>query len=169
MYLPKWAALLIGLLVAVGGVSLFALHRENQALQEEVKRVTHMIEEHPVELATFMASYERFLSKLHQAGTAQNWALAEFYHEELEETAEQLEKLGLEDDGVPVSAMMRPNLIEPLEAVKKAIDAKNPEQFQQSLSLLITRCNGCHTAAGKPYIQFALPEPQKPIRQVFSQ
>ncbi|MEN3040782.1 MAG: hypothetical protein ABDH66_04495 [Bacteroidia bacterium] len=168
MYFPRWAMFLVGALFVAGGITLFALHRQNRALQSEVERVTHLIEERPIELATFMASYERFLGKLHQAGSAQNWELAQFYHEELEETAEQLEKLNLIDDGVPVSAMIRPNLLEPLEAVEKAIRAKNAADFQQSLTQLVTRCNGCHVAVGKPYIRFAPPEPEKPIRQVFS-
>lgn len=154
--------------LAIGaGLGLYALHRENQSLHAEVERLSHLIAERPVELATFMTTYEHFLHKLYRAGQAQNWALAAFYHEELEETAEQLEKLGLSDDGVPVSAMMRPNLIEPLEAVEKAIDQKNPEAFHTALSQVVIHCNSCHAAAGKPYLRFSLPTPQSPPQQTF--
>lgn len=168
MYLPKWAVVLFLLLLIAGGVSVYALHRENQALHREVERVSHLVEERPVELATFMAAYERFLEKLYHAGKVQNWELAAFYHEELEETAEQLEKLGITDDGIPVSAMMRPNLIEPLETVEKAIERRDPVAFHHALRTVVARCNGCHAAAGKPYIRFVLPDSSAPPRQLFS-
>lgn len=166
MPLPKW---IIGLfLLLVGGVSLFALHKENQTLHKELERLSHLVQERPVELATFMAAYERFLGKLYHAGQAQNWALAAFYHEELEETAEQLEKLGISDDGIPVSAMMRPNLIEPLKMVEKAIESRDHVAFHHSMQTLVSHCNSCHAAAGKSYIRFTLPDSSKPPRQVFS-
>ncbi|GIV22787.1 MAG: hypothetical protein N3A68_08190 [Bacteroidia bacterium] len=149
-------------------VGVYALHRENQALHAEVERLSHLVSERPVELSTFMTTYERFLTKLSLAGQAQNWPLAEFYHEELEETAEQLEKLNLTDDGIPVSTMMRPNLIEPLEAVKKAIEEKNPTAFDQSFKAVVQSCNNCHKAAGKPYIQFRMPEGTHPPQQIFT-
>lgn len=168
MYLPKWAVGTAVFFLIAGGVGLFALHRENQLLHAEIERVSHLVAERPVELATFMASYERFLTKLHHAGATQNWDLAAFYYEELEETAEQLEKLGISDDGVPVSAMMRPNLIEPLEAVEKAIESKDAASFHKALRSVVVQCNGCHAAAGKPYIRFSLPDSATPPRQVFS-
>jgi len=168
MYLPKWAVGTAILFLIAGGVGLFALHRENQLLQTEIERVSHLVAERPVELATFMASYERFLTKLHHAATGQNWELAAFYYEELEETAEQLEQLGLSDDGIPVSAMMRPNLIEPLKAVEKAIESKDAVGFHKALRHVVAQCNGCHAAAGKPFIRFALPDSATPPRQVFS-
>lgn len=158
---------LASLLILSAGLSLYALHRENQALHAEVERLSHLVAERPVELATFMTTYEHFLQKLYRAGQAQNWALAAFYHEELEETAEQLEKLGLSDDGLPISAMMRPNLIEPLEAVEEAIEKKNSTAFYAALSEVVSRCNGCHAAAGKPYLRFSLPTPQSPPQQTF--
>ncbi len=156
MPLPKWA---IGLLVAalIGlSITLYAVHRENAYLQKEVEKLTHIVEEHPVELATFMASYERFANKLYLAGKAQNWELAAFYHEELEETAEHLQKLGITDDGIPVSAMMGPNLLEPLKAVEQAIHTRQPEAFTQNMQTLIQHCNSCHQAAGKPYLRLQL-------------
>ncbi|MCX8112963.1 MAG: hypothetical protein N3E49_07215 [Bacteroidia bacterium] len=168
MHLPKWAVGIGSLLIVAGGYGLYALHRENQSLYQEVERVSHLIQERPVELATFMASYERFLTKLHQAGAAENWPLAAFYHEELEETAEQLERLAILDDGIPVSAMMRPNLIEPLEAVERAIQAKDAASFHKALQEVVVRCNGCHVAAGKPYIRFSIPTTDQPPRQLFS-
>jgi len=154
--MPKWsfgllAAVLVGL-----SLSLYALHRENTHLQKEVEKLSHIVEEHPVELATFMASYERFTHKLYLAGKAQNWELAEFYHEELEETAEHLHRLNLSDDGIPVSAMMEPNLLQPLKAVEKAIHDRQPETFEKSMQNLIQHCNACHQAAGKPYLRLHL-------------
>lgn len=168
MWVPRWVLWLVGLGLVGGAYALYAVHRENRLLETEVKKLEHLLAERPVELATFMASYERFLTKLHAAGQAQNWALAAFYYEELEETAEQLEKLNLTDDGVPVSQMMRPNLLQPLEAVEKAIQAQEPRAFQEGLRLLVSHCNSCHAAAGKPYIQFTLPEKDAPPRQRFT-
>lgn len=159
----------VSIVLFVGALAgVYALHRENQALHAEVERLSHLVSERPIELSTFMATYERFLTKLALAGQAQNWPLAEFYHEELEETAEQLEKLNITDDGIPVSTMMRPNLIEPLEAVKKAIEAQDPKAFEQSFKVVVQSCNTCHKAAGKPYIQFRMPESTHPPQQVFT-
>lgn len=168
MLVPRWVLWAAGLGLIGGAYTLYAVHRQNQLLETEVKKLEHLLEERPLELATFMASYERFLTKLHAAGQAQNWDLAAFYHEELEETAEQLEKLDLTDDGVPVSQMMRPNLLEPLEAVEKAIHRRDAQAFQENFRLLVGHCNSCHVAAGKPYIQFSLPEGTQPPHQRFT-
>lgn len=156
MAIPRWSLLVGILLILLLSYGLYAVHQENKALRSEVAKLTHLVEERPVELATFMASYERFTSKLLRAGTAQNWDLAAFYHEELEETAQQLEKLNLTDDGIPVSQMVGPNLLEPLEAVEEAIHAKDGQAFARSMQTLISSCNHCHKAAGKPYIQLSL-------------
>ncbi|MCX7606902.1 MAG: hypothetical protein N2170_06535 [Bacteroidia bacterium] len=163
----KWGAVLLLLLLVGAGYELYALHRENQQMKEDIQRLSHIVSERPIELSTFMAAYERFVTKLYLAGHHQNWPLAEFYHEELEETAEQLEALRLSDDGIPVSAMMRPNLIEPLEAVEKAIHRKNAEDFEEAVQHLITRCNSCHAAAGKPYIYLQAPHQGKIPQQSF--
>lgn len=167
MKLSKWS-IGIFLLVLGGSLSLYALHRENQSLRQEVEKLSHLVEERPIELATFMAGYERFIQKLYAAGTAQNWELAAFYYEELEETAEQLEKLRITDDGIPVSAMMRLNLIEPLETLEKAIEKKDRDAFIQALGTVVSHCNSCHAAVGKAYIRFSLPQPNHPPRQLFS-
>ncbi len=144
-------------MILVGlGITLYAVHQENAQLKAEVAKLTHIVEEHPVELATFMASYERFAHKLYLAGKAQNWELAGFYYEELEETAEYLHRLNLSDDGIPVSAMIRPNLLEPLKTVEKAIHARQSEAFETSMQSLIQHCNSCHQAAGKPYLHLYL-------------
>ena len=154
--MPRWGAgLLVTVLIGLS-LTLYAVHRENVRLQAEVSKLTHIVEEHPIELATFMAAYERFAHKLYLAGKAQNWELAEFYHEELEETAEHLHKLNLSDDGIPVSAMMEPNLLQPLKRVEEAIESRQPEAFENSMQNLIQHCNACHQAAGKPYIRLSL-------------
>lgn len=168
MRIPLWALIVLLVCVVGGGYGLYALHEENKALHKEVEHLSHIVAERPVELSTFMTSYERFLGKLHAAGAAGNWPLAAFYYEELEETAEQLEKLGLTDDGVPVSQMMRPNLIEPLEAVEAAIEKQDGAAFHAALAQVVTQCNSCHAAAGKPYIRFTLPTPTQAPHQVFS-
>lgn len=152
----RWPLLIGGILLLILVYGLYAVHKENESLKAEVASLTHLIQERPIELATFMVSYERFGDKLLKAGAAQNWELAAFYYEELEETAKQLEKLNLIDDGLPVSQMMRANLLEPLEAVEKAIKAQNTQAFSASMAALITSCNNCHKAAGKPYIQLSL-------------
>jgi len=154
--MPKWSAGLLAVVLIGLSLTLYAVHRENTRLQAEVSKLTHIVEEHPVELATFMATYERFAHKLYLAGKAQNWELAGFYHEELEETAEHLHKLNLFDDGIPVSAMMEPNLIQPLKAVKEAIQIRQSEAFEKSMQNLIQHCNACHQAAGKPYLRLTL-------------
>ena len=156
MRVPAWSAGLLAVVLIGLSLTLYAVHRENTRLQAEVSKLTHIVEEHPVELATFMANYERFAHKLYLAGKAQNWELAEFYHEELEETAEHLHKLNLSDDGIPVSAMTEPNLLEPLKGVEKAIHTRQLEAFEGSMQTLIQHCNACHQAAGKPYIHLHL-------------
>ncbi|MCS7298265.1 MAG: hypothetical protein RMK19_06175 [Bacteroidia bacterium] len=168
MRLSQWLVVVLSLGMVASGIGMLALHRKNQTLNQQVQRLTHLVEERPIELAAFMQNYERFLVKLYQSGAMKNWKLADFYCEELEEAAEQLEKLNLSDDGVPVSAMIRPNLIMPLEKVKEAIQKEDPLSFQQSLSSLVIQCNSCHAAAGKPYIRFSLPQSDTPPRQLFS-
>ncbi|MCS6790767.1 MAG: hypothetical protein NZ580_07295 [Bacteroidia bacterium] len=167
MQRSAWLTALLGVVVIGGVVGLYALHRENQALHQEVERLSHIIAERPVELSTFMASYERFATKLYQAGHAQNWSLAAFYAEELKETAEQLERLNISEEGIPISRMMETNLIQPVEAVEKAIAQQDKKAFEQSFTQLIMHCNNCHAAVGKPYIQFSVREVGLPLQQNF--
>lgn len=167
MPVRRWWLGLIVLLFIGSLAGLYALHKENQTLHQEVARLSHLISEKPVELSTFMTAYERFLTKLHAAGMNENWELAAFYLEELKETAEELEKSQVVEEGIPISAMIRPNLIEPLAELEKVLPAKDKAAFEAQLRALVQRCNGCHAAAGKPYLRFTLPAAGQPPRQIF--
>ncbi|MCS7189797.1 MAG: hypothetical protein RMJ66_04560 [Bacteroidia bacterium] len=167
MSLIRWGVAGLTIVSLAMIVGLYRLHQANLTLKQEVDRLSSIIQERPVELSTFMTQYQHFLTKLYLAGYAQNWPLAEFYYEELEETAEQVEKLGIIDEGVPVSAMTGPNLLEPLHELKKAIAQRELSAFENSMREIVSRCNSCHAAAGKPYIRFTLPEKGHPPSQIF--
>jgi len=88
--------------------------------------------------------------KLWFAGSAGNWALADYEIGELNEGFEDVDKLL---GGATVETMVGA----PLKALQKAVDDKNSAAFAASFDKLSAGCNACHHALDHAFIAIQRP------------
>ena len=129
------------------------------ALQQTPPHSNHE-EDEAEELAVTMGHLQRFADKLYFAGIYQNWELASFYVEEMEESAEMIEKAKIMEDGKNVSLLMGQMLLPQLKAMDQAVKQKSLPEFQAVYKAMIQNCNACHGATDHAFIQITIP--QKP-------
>lgn len=104
-----------------------------------------------------MGYMQRYAEKLWYAGEAGNWALAGFYRDEIAETEESIARAHATADGIDVSQRVAALLPPALEAVGRAVAARDPGQFRQSYQAMVVSCNTCHAASQHGFIRIAVP------------
>ena len=114
--------------------------------------------EEPGDLLLLMSFSQQYLEKLHLAGEAQNWPLADLYAHELEEIGEALRDSGYEVHGTPLASMARGAFLPAVERVEEAIDAADTEAFASAFETVVSTCNSCHAATGYEAIRIIVPE-----------
>jgi hypothetical protein len=96
-------------------------------------------------------------TKLGLAGMAQNWALAAYELDELKETFEDVGELVPKHGQLDIPQAIGATMQRPMDALDKAIKAKNKEAFSEAYADLTTGCNACHQSAGHPMIVIQAP------------
>lgn len=96
-------------------------------------------------------------SKLWLAGSQKNWPLADYELDELREGFEDAQRFHQTHEDVPVGAMIKSLTPAPLEALDKAISAKNSAAFAKSFDQLTAACNTCHRGAKRGFIVITRP------------
>ena len=96
-------------------------------------------------------------AKLWLAGSAKNWPLADYELDELREGFEDVQKFHETHDGIPIGAMVKSLTPAPLDALGKAIDAKDGAGFAKAFDQLTDACNSCHRAAKRGFIVITRP------------
>jgi len=104
-----------------------------------------------------MGYMQRYAEKLWYAGEAGNWALAGFYRDEIAETQEGIVRAHVTADGIDVSRRLSAMLPPSVEAVGRAVAARDPAQFRQSYQAMVDTCNACHAASQHGFIRIAVP------------
>ncbi len=104
-----------------------------------------------------MGYMQRYAEKLWFAGQAGNWDLAEFYRGEIAETEEAIGQAHVTKDGIEVSKLISTMFPPAIEAVNKAVAARDSAQFRQSYQTMVGTCNACHEASKHAFIQIATP------------
>ena len=138
----KSLALLIGLLA----ISTAALSAEERSAQSYVPG-----------LGEIMSLQQMRHAKLWLAGSRRNWELAAYELDELREGFEDASSQHPTNDGVPVAAMIKSLTPGPLDAIGKAVEAKNPAAFAKAFDSLTNACNACHRAAKHGFIRIKRP------------
>lgn len=110
------------------------------------------------ELAVTMAHFQRYVDKLYFAGINQNWQLANFYLHEIEETAEEIEKGNIIDEGINISQYMGTMLKPSVETLENTIKMKASQDFEKQYITLIKNCNNCHIATKHDFIEITKPQ-----------
>jgi hypothetical protein len=110
-----------------------------------------------LEVAVYMGRIEQHTRKLWASGTEGNLPLAKFYLHEIEEAMEDLERAGINDDGVPVSEHMKTYGLNTIEAFEAGVKADGLKDFKTQFELLVNTCNSCHDKCGYPFIRMVVP------------
>jgi len=109
-------------------------------------------------LGEIMSLQQARHAKLWMAGARRNWPLAAYELDELREGFEDASALHPVFESVPVAALVASLTPGPLDAVGKAIEAKDAAGFRKSFDGLTAACNACHRAATRGFIVITRPQ-----------
>jgi len=135
------------------------------ALKADVDRLKGMINDQ----SHVMADVSYHYSNLWFAGQKENWALAQFYIDEVRahlHWAVRVIPVRKDPKGVEIKLA---DILSPIEAgnledVRKSIAAKDKAKFETSYRAMMDSCYACHVIVGKPYLRLQVPEhPESPI------
>lgn len=88
----------------------------------------------------FMSGIQTHHAKLWFAGINNNWPLANFEIQEIEEALEDVQKFCNDRPEIKFIGMIAPAL----DSTKNSIAHKSPQLFKSSFVLLTETCNNCH-------------------------
>jgi hypothetical protein len=108
--------------------------------------------EEPVEIADIMTKLQRHANKLFFAGKRENWPLADFYVEEIEETVKEVAKKNILDGPVNVSGLMPALILPEILELERAVSQKDVPAFNSHYQALTASCNACHVATRRAYL-----------------
>lgn len=105
-------------------------------------------------------------TKLWFAGHADNWVLADYEVRKIKETIEEIKETivdiqtaSAQWQRVPVGEMLT-SVDSNLDALVKAIKAKDGTKFDTAYRGLTAACNACHARAGQAQIKIMVPLPE---------
>lgn len=101
-------------------------------------------------LGTVMIEYGNRFWTMYYAAKNGNWDLAKYQLKEALEIRRETTRPGN-------AGMLKAFEDTYLVPLKKAIDAKDWNAFQEAYNNAIKGCNACHVATGHPYIKYELP------------
>jgi hypothetical protein len=162
MQVRTWKRILVGSLV-LNGLFLVMLAGRGAWVRDSRADVGAGGEE----LSPYMALLQHHTHKLGLALQAKNQPLASFYMEEVEETADIIQKKFPTYDKLAVGALMNAMLVPSIAPLEKSIKASSWAVSNASYTKLIDSCNACHTAAQHNFIKITVPT-TNPFNQSFS-
>lgn len=101
----------------------------------------------------FMSNIQLHHAKLWFAGKAENWELASFEMDEMQESFEGIKTFNSDRSDTEAIGMIHPSL----DSVKNAIQIKSTASFERNYKLLTNTCNSCHQATGHAYNVITIP------------
>ena len=113
-----------------------------------------------VELADIMEKLQRHSTKLYFAGKEENWPLAAFYVEELEEVVESIAHQQVFEGQINISGLMPGLLVPEIEKIEASLESRQAGDFVAHYRSLTAACNACHVATQHPFI--VIQEPRAP-------
>lgn len=108
-------------------------------------------------LGEMMGYMQRCADKLWFAGTAGNWELAKFYHDEIAETADDIAAAHVVDENVEISRQLQTLLPPAVAGVEQAVTARDATLFRTRYETLVATCNACHQETKHTFIHVAVP------------
>lgn len=118
-------------------------------------------------LAVQMKYMSYWTHKLGLSVEAENMELADFYHHELEEAAEDLiESIAFYKDK-PIAQLTESMLVPMLDALEDALEEGNWSEIRSAYTAVITSCNACHAATNYGFIVVTPGFGNNPFNQEF--
>jgi hypothetical protein len=139
-------------------------HNSGQDLQNQMDSLRIKIAHtYSPGVGEFMSSIQMHHAKLWFAGKNENWELANFEIEEIQESLDDIQQYCADSPSIKTLPMIFP----PLDSVKLAISEKNIDMFKTSFNLLTNTCNNCHKAANHAFNVIRIPDIPPVTNQVF--
>ena len=104
-------------------------------------------------LGEFMMAIQLHHAKLWYAGINENWKLANFELQEIQETLEDVRKYNADRPEVKMAGMIDP----PLDSLDAAIRQKDEKLFERDFVVLTATCNNCHKATEHEFNVITIP------------
>jgi hypothetical protein len=137
---------------------------DRQDLQNQIDSLRNKIAHaYTPGVGEFMSSIQMHHAKLWFAGKNENWELANFEIEEIQESLDDIQQYCADSPSIKPLPM----IFAPLDSVKHAISEKNSGAFKTSFSLLTNTCNSCHQAANHAFNVIRIPDMPPVTNQVF--
>ncbi len=136
----------------------------NQNLQNQVDSLRNKIAHaYSPGVGEFMSSIQMHHAKLWFAGKNENWELANFEMEEIQESLDDIQQYCADSPSIKPLPIIFP----PLDSVRRAISEKNIVMFKSGFNLLTNTCNKCHQAANHAFNVIRIPDTPPVTNQVF--
>lgn len=116
-------------------------------------------------LGELMLGIQVHHNKLWFAGREENWPLAQFEFDEMQEIIKQAETI---ETDRPEVKLFKPMLYAQLDSVQKAIKNKDYHTFSESFNALTTGCNNCHKNTHFDFNKIQIPDRVPYSNQDFS-
>ena len=113
-----------------------------------------------IEPGDVMTKLQRNMNKLWFAGNNQNWPLATFYVDEIEEAMHDIADNNVVDEGIALSPLMATMGLKPLEDLESVTKSQNSVKFKSQYMTQIQNCNNCHVTAKHEFV--VIKEPTTP-------
>ncbi len=156
------------IVISIFLTSLFACNHQTdsggQSLQNQIDSLRNKISHaYSPGVGEFMSSIQMHHAKLWFAGKNENWQLANFEMEEIQESLDDIQQYCADSPSIKPLPMIFP----PLDSVRIAISEKNAVMFKSSFNLLTNTCNNCHKAANHAFNVIRIPDTPPVTNQVF--
>jgi cytochrome c553 len=165
-HLIVFVLVLIPLLLWFGGRERPVSAAGPESSPKDLAAQVEMLKELVPDQAHIMADVGYHFSNLWFAARAENWPLAEFYHNETQSHlrwAVRAKPIRKDNQGRDINLN---NILEAFEnsqltQLKQAIDSKDRAAFERVYKESLTSCYSCHKASDKPYLRPQVPpEPE---------
>src|SRR5262249_43448566 len=94
--------------------------------------------EEPIELADIMTKLQRHANKLYFAGKLENWKLADFYVEEIEETVKSIAKKDIMEGPINISGLMSGLILPEIEELERVASERDVPGFETHYKALVS-------------------------------
>ena len=118
-------------------------------------------------LADIMSGTQLRHLKLAYSGKVKNWRLADYALGQIQQSFADAARLYPVFKNIPLAEFIKSESEPPLADLRKAIDAKNLDDFATAFGKLTDACNRCHRAAGVGFIVIRVPTSSPFSNQLF--
>jgi len=132
------------------------------ALESKVASLQKQADDSKPGLGEIMGVIEQHHAKLYYAGAKQNWPLASYELNEIQESLEDAMKLyptPFNNVTVALPQIIPSMTRGTIAGVRDAIEQKNEKSFVSAYEALSNSCSSCHAAENHPFIKITTPVP----------